>query len=161
MIRENSQASVQISFLGPLESVNKIHKFLVQVVICSDPEKANWKSAEVREFKISTKFEGEEFRPEERDIKDSFMKESVYGDAEELKEDISSYEEKKKIITSKNSELTGSIDKLQSEIDKATHKLRFSKDIDIMVSESVGKYGIPHLVAVFVLGLLIGYYILG
>ena len=153
---------MQISFLGPLESTSKIHKFLDQVLICSDPAIANWKSADVREFKISTKFGGEEVRPEEKDIRESsFMKESVFGDVEELKEEISSLDERKKIITSKNSELTGSIDKLQSEIDKAMHKLRFSKDLDIRLSEGVGKYGIHHLVGVFMLGFLIGYYILG
>ena len=104
IVTGNSEASVQISFLGPLESVSKIHRFLVQVLICSDPAIANWKSADVRVFKIRTKFGGEEVRPEEKDIRESsFMKESVYGDAEELKEEISSLDEREKIITSKNS----------------------------------------------------------
>ena len=89
------------------------------------------------------------------------MKESIYIDLDDAKEDFTLLEEEKKAITAKNSELTSSIDKLEAEIEKTKHKLKFSKDLEIITSESVGKYSLPHLILVFLIGISIGYYILG
>lgn len=131
------------------------------MLTCQDLNLADWRSKEVREVKISTRFIIEKGEKNSEVKEEISMKESIYGDAEESREESLLLEDQKKNMTSRNSELTGDIDKLQAEIDKAMHKLKFSKDIDIMVSEAIGKYGIMHLVVMFFIGVLFGYYMLG
>ncbi|CAG9310353.1 unnamed protein product [Blepharisma stoltei] len=65
---------------------------------------------------------------------------------------------KKKKLTTRSSELTLAIDRLKAEIDKATHKLRFSHDIEMMLSsDKGGNFTFMHLIIAFIIGFFIGY----
>lgn len=91
------------------------------------------------------------------------VRESLYLEAEEEKgrEESLVLEDDKKNITMRNRDLVSQNDKRKAEIDNARHKLKFSRDSDIALAESASKYGMPHLVVMFFVGLLIGYYVLG
>lgn len=173
-IPRNSETVVSVSFIGTPESSSKPHKFLIQTLACTDSSKVDWTRPDVKEFKLPTKFEIGELLSEDKymnyrddpisknesmqDYNSSSNKDSVYGEPEE---DYLALEDQKKTITAKNSDLTSNIDKLTAEIENAKHKLKFSKDLEIITSESMKKYGVHHLAGMFVIGILIGYYILG
>ena len=67
----------------------------------------------------------------------------------------------KKILTARSSELAGIIENLKLEVEKANAKVHFSRELEVLTKESVGKYSIWHLVAAFLLFFTIGHYILG
>jgi hypothetical protein len=119
----------------------------------------------LKEFKLLTKFIQAEESPREEKVQyeSPSVRESVYLEAEEEKsrEESLGLEEDKKNITMRNRDLVSQNDKRKAEIDNARHKLKFSRDSDIALAESASKYGMPHLVFMFFVGLLIGYYVLG
>jgi len=169
-IRPKSDSSVLVVFVGPPDSRNRGQKFLVQIAFASDPNLVDWRSKEVLEFKIGTKFMVPEV--EERS-NNSFVEEedegvlskssTLYTDIEY--EDDSNvnkrFEDEKKVLTAKNVELSKDIDRVKMEIEKAQYKLKHKKNLEISTGEKFAKYSIPHVLFTFVIGLFIGFYVLG
>lgn len=93
----------------------------------------------------------------------SFRESANTESVQELyRDEIHDLELKKKSLTNRSSELTMAIDRIKVEIEKANHRLRFSQDVELMLSsESVGSFTIMHLLIVFVIGFFIGYLFLG
>ena len=71
-------------------------------------------------------------------------------------EGASSPNRNKRSLQVKTIELENSIENLKAEVSKAELKLRFSKDLERLSYDSVGKYGIFHLAIVFFLAFFIG-----
>ena len=170
-IHSQGDFKVSISFVGPSENKNKGQKFLIEACIASDVSLADWKSGAVQ-FKLGTHFlvadEAEDLREApEMEARRASAGASVYGEAVEVEEEKEGHREEgegdgeKKVLTNRNSELSSSIEQLHAQIEKISHKLKFSKDIEEISAEAGGKYAIPHLALIFFLGLLLGYYILG
>ena len=71
------------------------------------------------------------------------------------------FEDEKKVLTAKNVELSKDIDRVKMEIEKAQYKLKHKKNLEISTGEKFAKYSIPHVLFTFVIGLFIGFYVLG
>lgn len=167
-IHSQEESKVSISFVGPSENKNKGQKFLIEACVASDVSIADWKSGSIQ-FKLGTHFlvteETEEIKElHESEARRASASASIYGEAVEGHEEKEGHrdgDDEKKVLTNRNSELSSSIEQLHAQIEKISHKLKFSKDIEEISAEIGGKYAIPHLVLIFFLGLLVGYYILG
>lgn len=164
-IHSLSDAKVSISFVGPPENKNKGQKFLIEICQAADVSVADWKSG-VIQYKLGTHFlvsEDQEEQVEKDLVEERRPSASIYGEAVEDKEPSIKDEEvdEKKLLTSKNSELGSKIEQLRAQIENISHKLKFSKDIETINAEIGGKYSVPHLILMFVVGVLVGYYVLG
>ena len=186
VLKKNKEVSITISYVGAPELSAKTHKFLIQVLPNVDQSTADWRSKEVKEFRIAAKFlandqniiersnselysikENESFSSRQSEVfslkhsESVNIRESVYSEMEENKEDIKLLEDQKRGITERNSELIREIDKTRAEIENANRKYKFTKDIDIITEDMLGNYGIPHLVLSLIIGVLVGYFVLG
>lgn len=56
LIKKNKEVSVIISFVGSPDLSARIHKFLIQIAPGVDQSTIDWRSKEVKEFRIATKF---------------------------------------------------------------------------------------------------------
>jgi hypothetical protein len=169
-IRPKDESSILVVFVGPPDSRNRGQKFLVQISFASDPNLVDWRSKEILEFKIGTKFMVAEV---EEKSNNSFVEEmedrvlskssTMFSDME-YEEEVNvnkKVEDEKKAVTVKNVELSKEIDKIKMEIEKAQYKLRHKKNLEIGTGEKFAKYSIPHVLFTFVIGLFIGFYVLG
>lgn len=170
IIRPKAEALVQVVFLGPPEARNRGQKFLVQIAFASDSNLVDWKSKEILEYKIGTKFmvSDSEDKPntsfvEEKDESVLIKNLSIYRDIE-FEDDSSGQkklEDDKRIANEKNVEISKEIEKIKLEIENARYRLKHKKNLDIATGEKVPKYSIPHVLFTFVIGLFIGFYLLG
>lgn len=62
-------------------------------------------------------------------------------------------------LNAKITELNAAIDGLKHEIEATNNKLKFSRELEQLTHETVGKYSIFHMVGALLLAFLIGYYI--
>ena len=77
-----------------------------------------------------------------------------------LKESPESPERNKKFVAGKLAEQSAANENLKNELEKASAKLKFSRDLEVLTKESTGGYTVLHLLGALLLGFLIGYYIL-
>lgn len=157
-LRTNEDISVRINFKGNEESVDKTHKFLVQAHASTseNASEINWSNPNVQNTKISLSFV--------RDFRDS-----VYGDTRvsldtsarfsadmstDLYEDV---EKHKNELMTESKSLTSTLDKIKTEIEKAKHRLNFSKDLESLHKAHTSKnYSYTHLLVGALVGFLIG-----
>lgn len=150
--------TIRINFKGTEESIDKTHKFLVQAYASNNENvsEINWSNPNVQNSKISLVF-----------VRD--MRDSVYGDtsvsldaSSRFSLDITSdpYEEaekhKNELMTQSRS-LTSTLDKIKTEIEKAKHRLNFSKDLESLHKSNTSRgYSVTHLLIAALVGMLIG-----
>ena len=124
---------------------------------------------DIHEFTKQIEAEFEEVKEREKEIEkernrddeESFNEFASFAYSEHREEvKDRGVEQEKKELTALNSEISEEIRKLHILIEDASHKLKFSKDIDLIAKEIGGKYTVPHLVLLFLVGMVVGFYVL-
>ena len=168
-----SNVNINITFVASADRKNSGQKFSIECCQALDVSLADWKG-KVIQFKLTTRFEVEEIKEKEkeeewqrdrhrnRDNEESFNEFASFNYPELPRDEKKSggLEDEKKEITALNSEISAEIRKLHAMIEGANHKLRFNKDIDLISQEIGGKFAIKHCVFMFLIGLVVGYYVL-
>ena len=164
VISASSYVNINITFAASADRKNAGQKFSIECCQAPDVSLADWKGKAVQ-FKLTTRFEADvqevQVRERNRDEEESFNEFASFAYSEH-KEEVKDrgIEQEKKELTVLNSEICEEIRKLQILIEDASHKLKFSKDIDLIAKEIGGKYTIPHLALLFVVGMVLGFYVL-
>ena len=189
VISASNNVNINITFVASADRKNAGQKFSIECCQAHDVSLADWKG-KIVQFKLTTRFEVEEIkekekekekgkewendregdkerdrereRERERDNEESFNEFAsfAYSDIPRDEKKSGGLEEEKKEITALNSEISAEIRKLHAMIEDANHKLRFNKDIDLISQEIGGKYAFTHCVFMFLIGILVGYYVL-
>lgn len=185
----SASVSLRISIVNVEEALQKSHKFLIQAVPSNDISKANWAGPGLEEHKIPAKIQSEAIPVSEESMRGSIYSDiepavkaqiaernsvpipaiqTEYSSPEKLKKADTVFDGKndnqdktKKLLSSRVNELMAIIANLKGEVDKANHKAVFSRELEKATYDSVGKYGLFHLVAAFFAAFILGYYVIG
>jgi hypothetical protein len=158
VVPPGEEAKINISFVAANEKKNMGQKFSVECSSAADVSLADWKNLGIQ-FKLTTRFDVEESNGKESEDKGSESRESFFSELGFDRAEGGLDEERKELVQ-RNTVLSGEIKKVQALIEKDSHKLKFSKDIEVISQEIGGKYAVPHLVLMFLAGMIIGFYIL-
>ena len=146
----NSQTTVNFSLVRTEEALKKVHKFQVLIV------EGEISSADWAKYKEAHKLRSEIVKSESP--QKSFNESFYFETSNDTEKDL---EEERQRLTKKSSEITQQIDRLKVDIEKANHKLRFSKDLEsFMKGEAVQGYSLLHLGISFLVGMCLGYFFL-
>lgn len=151
----NSDIAIKILFKAAPGSNEKSHRFLIQALATKNPnvQDINWSDPAAQSFKLSAVMEREERGSIYIDSRQSLFSNASTIDILS----IAGLERQREKQMDCSKELTFQIDKLKSEVEKARHRLTFSKDMEIINRGQAEKgYSMTSLIFTVVLGAVIG-----
>lgn len=189
VIHPGSSQTLKITINSVEEAASKAHRFLIKAKSALDANSVDWKSPDIKDYKIPAKLLQGDLDPSEdpntekseefenpnkfkpQAFKTSIVKNFLFVDNKKDPEygrkslgDIryskeSEIDNNTKNIVGKYNELNAVVEQLKIDLEVVRNKQKFSIELDVLTKESLGPYSVIHVIGALFISFLIGLYL--